>query len=209
MRVVVGILVALTVAFAFPFPFAPEREATAAASADACVRFWGEARYGALAWIQPPRPRRELCSAAADCVVSTDVNPEEQKVAVAGKTEVIVSTRSSGLAGADVHAARDARCTMQEPHVEATRDGVRTRPARSCRARMAEVKLVKGPFAGVCVYEADCLRETFGAHGGLERVLAACTPRMRERCATAIGLNWIPQDELAEFLGAADRELGR
>ena len=54
---------------------------------------------------------------------------------------------------------------------------------------------------------AAWLREKFG-EGGLERVLAACDPRVRQRCATAIALNWIPQEELGEFLAVADRELG-
>jgi hypothetical protein len=50
------------------------------------------------------------------------------------------------------------------------------------------------------------LRETFG-EGGLQKVLDACGPNVRERAKTAIGLNWIPQEELAEFLRVADREL--
>src|SRR5438105_237316 len=55
---------------------------------------------------------------------------------------------------------------------------------------------------------AKCVREKFG-EDALEQVLAACSPRVRERCATAIAINWHPQSELCEFLTVADRVLGR
>ena len=56
---------------------------------------------------------------------------------------------------------------------------------------------------------AAFVRERFGADG-LERVLAACRPelRVRERLATSNAIHWIPQAELGELLGAADRVLG-
>ncbi len=57
------------------------------------------------------------------------------------------------------------------------------------------------------LHGATWLRETFG-EGGLQQVLAACSPHVRERATTANALNWIPQEELAEFLRIADRELG-
>jgi hypothetical protein len=57
------------------------------------------------------------------------------------------------------------------------------------------------------LHGAAWLREKFG-EGGLEKVLAACGPSVRERCATAIAINWIAQTELAEFLRVADEQLG-
>ncbi len=57
------------------------------------------------------------------------------------------------------------------------------------------------------LHGADWLRETFGERG-LEEVLGACTPRIRERCETAIAIDWIPQDELVELLTVADHKLG-
>jgi hypothetical protein len=57
------------------------------------------------------------------------------------------------------------------------------------------------------LHGAAWLRETFG-EGGLQTVLAECSPDVRERVSTAIALNWIPQAELAEFLRVADRTLG-
>ena len=57
------------------------------------------------------------------------------------------------------------------------------------------------------LHGADWLRETFGERG-LQEVLAACSPPVRERCTTAIAIDWVPQDELAEFLSVADNELG-
>jgi predicted hydrocarbon binding protein len=51
------------------------------------------------------------------------------------------------------------------------------------------------------------VRERFGEQEA-ERVLAACSPAVRDRCATAIAINWIPLAELVEFLTVADRVLG-
>jgi hypothetical protein len=51
------------------------------------------------------------------------------------------------------------------------------------------------------------VREKFG-EAGVDRVLAACSPAVRDRSAAAIPLDWIPLAELVEFLTVADRELG-
>ena len=66
-------------------------DVTGAESADACVRFWGEVRYGALGYNHLVHIANS-CSAEAECVVSTNVSPEPQKVTVEGKSEVVVTT---------------------------------------------------------------------------------------------------------------------
>jgi hypothetical protein len=58
------------------------------------------------------------------------------------------------------------------------------------------------------LHGADWVKEHYGDEG-LARVLDACSPVVRERCATAIAINWIPRDELVEFLTRADQTLGR
>jgi hypothetical protein len=47
-------------------------------------------------------------------------------------------------------------------------------------------------------------------HGddALERIFRSCSPRIRERCTSAIAINWAPVEEFAEMLAACDRELG-
>jgi hypothetical protein len=65
-----------------------------AASAQApnpCVHAWGEARYGAVGYNHLVHLENS-CAVDADCVVSTDVNPQPQTVAVPAKSEVIVNT---------------------------------------------------------------------------------------------------------------------
>lgn len=57
------------------------------------------------------------------------------------------------------------------------------------------------------LHGAAWVNERFGA-ARAEEVLAACTPAVRERCRTAIAINWIPLAELVEFLTVADRTLG-
>ena len=84
MRLVVPVVLALIVAALVP------REA-GAQSPDSCIRFWGEARYAALGYNHLVHVANS-CSAGADCVVSTDVSPAEQKVAVGGKSEAVVNT---------------------------------------------------------------------------------------------------------------------
>jgi hypothetical protein len=54
---------------------------------------------------------------------------------------------------------------------------------------------------------AAWVREKFGPEA-LDRVLGACSPAVRERCATAIAINWIPLAEFVEALTVIDRELG-
>jgi hypothetical protein len=63
----------------------------AATPADKCVRYWGEARYGALGYNHLVHIANS-CPVEADCVVSTDVNPQEQSVTVGGRSEVLVNT---------------------------------------------------------------------------------------------------------------------
>jgi hypothetical protein len=58
------------------------------------------------------------------------------------------------------------------------------------------------------LHGAAWVREKYGEEG-LERVLAECSPAVRERCATAIAINWIPRGELVEFLTRADEVLGK
>jgi len=42
----------------------------------------------------------------------------------------------------------------------------------------------------------------------LDQVLAGCSPPVRERCATAIAINWHPMQELVELLQSAEHVLG-
>ena len=77
--------------FALPPLLALALPAGAADSPGTCIRFWGEARYGALGYNHLVHIANS-CAAAADCIVSTDVNPEEKQITVAGKSEEIVST---------------------------------------------------------------------------------------------------------------------
>ena len=85
MRSAAALLLGLFVALAL----APR--SAAADSPDSCVRYWGEARYGALGYNHIVHIKNS-CAAPAECVVSTDVNPDEQKVLVAGRSEALVST---------------------------------------------------------------------------------------------------------------------
>jgi predicted hydrocarbon binding protein len=55
---------------------------------------------------------------------------------------------------------------------------------------------------------AAYVREKHGEEA-LARVLAACSPAVRDHVATSIAISWIPYEELAELLGAADRTLGK
>ncbi|MCB9586486.1 MAG: hypothetical protein H6718_13875 [Polyangiaceae bacterium] len=52
------------------------------------------------------------------------------------------------------------------------------------------------------------VRERFG-DGGLERVLSACSPAVRDRCETGIAIEWHPRREFDEFLDVSERLLGR
>jgi hypothetical protein len=61
--------------------------------------------------------------------------------------------------------------------------------------------------AQAILHGAAWVREKYGAQG-LESVVAACSPAVRERCNSAIAINWHPHEELAEFLSATDRLFG-
>jgi hypothetical protein len=92
------------------FALALGQSGAATDSADTCVRFWGEARYGALGYNHLVHVANS-CSADAECAVSTDVNPEEQKVTVAGKGELVVTT----FLGSPARAFKPrVKCVMHE-----------------------------------------------------------------------------------------------
>ncbi len=50
-------------------------------SADSCIRFWGEARFNGVGYNHLVHLANS-CAVSAECVVSTDVNPEPQRVEV-------------------------------------------------------------------------------------------------------------------------------
>jgi hypothetical protein len=55
---------------------------------------------------------------------------------------------------------------------------------------------------------ASWVRETHGPEA-FDRVLASCSPAVRERCAAATTANqWMPMAELVELFAAIDRQLG-
>jgi hypothetical protein len=84
--------------------------ASAASPADKCIRYWGEARYAALGYNHLVHVAN-VCAASADCVVSTDVNPQEQNVGVGGKSEIIVNT----FVGSPARTFTPrVKCTMRE-----------------------------------------------------------------------------------------------
>jgi hypothetical protein len=56
-----------------------------------CVQSWPEARMQAYGYNHIVH-FRNVCDATADCVVTTDVNPEPTKVSVAPKSETEVNT---------------------------------------------------------------------------------------------------------------------
>jgi hypothetical protein len=87
---VAAIMLRLALAFALVASAAVGHEPDAEA-ADSCIRYWGEVRYGALAYNHIVHIANS-CTADAECVVSTDVNPDEQRVTVGGKSEVLVTT---------------------------------------------------------------------------------------------------------------------
>ena len=65
--------------------------AASAQTPNACIRAWGEARYGAYGYNHLVHIANS-CAVDAECVVSTDVNPEPQRVEVPAKSEVVVNT---------------------------------------------------------------------------------------------------------------------
>jgi hypothetical protein len=65
--------------------------AASAQTPNACIHAWGEARYGTYGYNHLVHIAN-TCTVDADCVVSTDVNPEPTSVEVPAKTEVVVNT---------------------------------------------------------------------------------------------------------------------
>lgn len=65
--------------------------AAAAQTPNACIRAWGEARYGAYGYNHLVHIANS-CSVDADCVVTTDVNPEPLNVSVPARSEVVTNT---------------------------------------------------------------------------------------------------------------------
>jgi len=55
---------------------------------------------------------------------------------------------------------------------------------------------------------AKWIEEEYGT-SALTEVIRACSPTVRDRYTSAIAINWHPMEEFVEFLGAADRVLGR
>jgi hypothetical protein len=89
---------------------ASARPAAADAAANRCIRFWGETRYGALAYNHIVHVANS-CDATADCAVSTDVNPEPQEVAVEGNTSIEVVT----FMGSPARVFKPSvKCTMRQ-----------------------------------------------------------------------------------------------
>jgi hypothetical protein len=56
-----------------------------------CILSWPEARMQAYGYNHIVHVK-DVCDAAADCVITTDVNPEPTKLSVAGKSEAEVNT---------------------------------------------------------------------------------------------------------------------
>jgi hypothetical protein len=56
-----------------------------------CIQFWGEARMQAYGYNHIVHVR-DLCDAAADCSITTDVNPEPTRLVVAGHSEGEINT---------------------------------------------------------------------------------------------------------------------
>jgi hypothetical protein len=81
-----------------------------AQSPDSCVKYWGEARYGALGYNHLVHIANS-CGVPADCVVSTDVAPAPLSQAVAAKSEAVVTTfLGSPARGFTPH----VKCTMRD-----------------------------------------------------------------------------------------------
>jgi hypothetical protein len=87
----------------------PRAAKAEAPTPNSCIKFWGEVRYGALGYNHLVHVAN-ACQAAAECIVSTDVNPDEQKVTVNGKSEEVVTTFMGSPARAF---APRVKCTMR------------------------------------------------------------------------------------------------
>jgi hypothetical protein len=93
------------------FPLLAARDAAADAKADVCIKFHGEARYGGLGYNHLVHITNS-CAVAADCTVSTDVNPQAQEAEVAAKSEIVVSTFLGSPARTFTPSVK---CTMRQP----------------------------------------------------------------------------------------------
>ncbi len=60
-------------------------------AADKCVKYWGQAVFNGTGFNHLVHIAN-ACAATADCAVSTDVNPEAQKVEVGGNSETVINT---------------------------------------------------------------------------------------------------------------------
>jgi hypothetical protein len=56
-----------------------------------CIQSWPEARMQAYGYNHIVHVK-DVCDAAADCVITTDVNPEPTKLSVDGKSEAEINT---------------------------------------------------------------------------------------------------------------------
>jgi hypothetical protein len=56
-----------------------------------CIQSWPEARMQAYGYNHIVHVK-DVCDAPADCVITTDVNPEPTKLSVAGKSEAEINT---------------------------------------------------------------------------------------------------------------------
>jgi len=67
-----------------PTPPAPAKD-------NPCILSWPEARMQAYGYNHIVHVK-DVCDAPADCVITTDVNPEPTKLSVAGKSEAEINT---------------------------------------------------------------------------------------------------------------------
>jgi hypothetical protein len=100
---VVLVLVTLTVLATAPNASAGDTQAS-------CIKFWGETRYGAMAYNHIVHVANS-CTVTADCAVSTDVNPEPQQLEVSGQSSVEVMT----FMGSPARTFKpNVKCTMRK-----------------------------------------------------------------------------------------------
>jgi len=90
-RALVFVASSALVALMGSFSPAAATDAGAGTGAAGCIQSWPEARMQAYGYNHIVHIR-DICAAAADCVVTTDVNPEPASVAVAGKSETEINT---------------------------------------------------------------------------------------------------------------------
>ncbi len=80
-------------------------------SADSCIKYSGEARYGAMGYNHLVHITNR-CNVGADCTVSTDVAPDPVPAAVGPKGEVTVTTFLGSPARTFTP---HVKCTMRAP----------------------------------------------------------------------------------------------